>query len=93
MNPPYPPSGFDYAQTVRELHGVMTLDQIAEYCGYETHVAVIKLLQGAVPSHPQGQALWVLYRAKFGHKPPMTEEQAAGRYCYLSNTPATTSTA
>ena len=93
MNPPYPPSGFDYAQTVRELHGVMTYEQMAEFCGYETYMGIVKIFQGAIPSHPQGQALWVLYRAKFGHKPPMTEEQAAGRYHYLGSVPASPSTA
>lgn len=93
MNPPHVPVGFDYAAAVEKLHSKLSYAHIAEFCGYETAVSLLKVSRGATPSHPQGEAIWVLYRNTFGQRPPVTEEQAIGEWRYLSNAALKTSTA
>lgn len=80
MKIPFAPVGFDYAETIRQLNKTLTYEQIAEFCGYESRNAVYKILNGSLPAHPQGEALWVLYVKAFGKKPPATIEQALGHF-------------
>ena len=68
--------GFDYAAALRELHEVMTLAQIAEVCGYESKGSVLNVLNGGIPSHPQGEAIYVLYVETFNRKPPLRSAPA-----------------
>jgi len=75
---PAVPVGFDYRQAVLELRRVMSLAQIAEYLGYASWSSIVQITNGAIPAHPQGEALWVLYVREFTRKPPITEDQAAG---------------
>ena len=85
MSKPSSPVGFDYANAIRALARKMTYEQIAKACGYDSRNSVYRVLNGAIPSHPQGEALFVLYREAFGDKPPMTQEQAAGEYVTQSD--------
>lgn len=65
-------AGFDYQRTVLELRVVKTYQQIAEFCGWASHSAVADVAAGRrIPSHPQGEALWILYLDLFGKKPPL----------------------
>lgn len=80
MNVPAVPVGFDYAKAVLEILRVKTYEDVAAYLGYESVGAISRILGGSVPSHPIGEAIFVLYRELFGRKPPMTTEQATGVY-------------
>lgn len=62
--------GFDYAAALREVHRHLTYDQIAEFCGYENKASVFKVLQGAIPDHPHGEAIYILFTEMFRRKPP-----------------------
>lgn len=62
--------GFDYAAAVRELHRYLTYDQIAEYCGYESKRSILNVLTGAIPDHPKGEAIYILFVEMFRMKPP-----------------------
>lgn len=62
--------GFDYAAAVRDIHRHMTYDEIAEFCGYENKASIHRVIQGAIPDHPRGEAIYILYMELFGHKPP-----------------------
>ena len=75
---PAVPVGFDYRQAVLELRRIMSVAQIAEYLGYASWSSIVQITNGAVPAHPQGEALWVLYVREFSRKPPLTADQAAG---------------
>ena len=63
--------GFDYARALTEISEQMTYDQIAEYCGYENRASIFRVMNGAIPPHPQGEAIWSLYCVLFGRKPPL----------------------
>lgn len=78
MTEPLVPVGFDYAKAMIEISRRLTYWQIAEYCGYEGKQSVLDVIQGHIPSHPQGEAIWALYVELFGHKPPHSPAQAAG---------------
>ncbi len=78
MSDPSIPVGFDYARAVLEIRKRMTYEEIAACLGYEYASSVGNIVNGRIPNHPQGEALFVLYRELFGCKPPMTEAQAAG---------------
>ena len=77
---PLIPVGFDYPKAVLKIKERMTYAEIAEYCGYASPTAVLNLTVGAIPSHPQGEAIWVLYQMLFGSKPPVNESQQKGEY-------------
>ena len=63
--------GFDYAQTVRELNQLLSHEQIASVCGYNSRRSVINLMGGkTTPSHTHGEALYILYVETFNRKPP-----------------------
>jgi len=62
--------GFDYSAALIEINAKMTYDEIAEYCGYANRTAIHKIIMGAIPPHPQGEAIWSLYCVLFGRKPP-----------------------
>lgn len=72
------PVGFDYPRAILELRQRMSHDEIARYCGYESNASISKILAGAIPPHPQGEALWSLYVAVFNTRPPMSTDQASG---------------
>lgn len=83
MKPPFVPLGFDYARTVLALNRLKSYAEIASYCGYESANAVYKVTLGAIPSHPQGEALFSMHLELFGTKPPMNQDQVTG--VYLAN--------
>lgn len=62
--------GYDYASTMRELLTKYTYSEIAERVGYKSVGAVSAVLEGRVPSHVHGEAMWALYKDTFGKKPP-----------------------
>ncbi len=78
MSDPSIPVGFDYAKAVLEIRKRMTYEEIAACLGYEYASSVGNIVNGRIPNHPQGEALFVLYLELFGRKPPMTAEQASG---------------
>lgn len=80
MTAPIVPVGFDYAAALLRIRGERTYAQIAEYCGYDSPQAIGKVINGAIPAHPQGEAIWALYRELFDEKPPHNYAQASGMY-------------
>ncbi len=78
MTEPSIPVGFDYARAVLEIRKFMTYEEIAAFLGYESVGSIGPLLKGRIPNHPQGEAIYTLYRELFGKKPPMTQAQAIG---------------
>ncbi len=89
MKLPFAPVGYDYAETVRQLNKTLTYEQIAEFCGYESRNAIYKILKGGLPAHPQGEALWVLYRKVYGRKPPQTQDQVVGQFSPVTKSATT----
>lgn len=71
--------GFDYAQAVREIHRLLTYDEIAERIGYDSKGSISRILDGAVPKHVQGEAIWALYIELFGRKPPLNVQKREPR--------------
>ena len=67
-NPPIQ-AGFDYPVTLLELRTVMSYEEIAAACGWESKSSIVRVLNGAIPAHPQGEALYILYVETFGRKP------------------------
>ena len=62
--------GFDYAQAVRELNRRFSYEQIADALGYASRVSVINIVNGAIPAHDKGEALYIFYVETFDRKPP-----------------------
>ena len=62
--------GFDYAQAIRELNQVFTYEMIAKEIGYGSKDSINQVLNGRIPSHVHGEALWAFYSDTFGRKPP-----------------------
>lgn len=62
-------AGFHYVQAVLELRRVMSYEQIAVRCGFGSASGISAILSGTVPSHPRGEALYILYCETFGKKP------------------------
>lgn len=63
--------GYDYAQAVRELNQRFSYELIAQLCGYARENGVRKIANGGtIPSHPLGEALYILYVETFERKPP-----------------------
>lgn len=69
--------GFDYAKAVERINTRLSYDEIAGFCGYESRSSVGRVLTGQVPSHPQGEAIYILYVELFGEKPPLRVADAA----------------
>jgi hypothetical protein len=69
MSEPYVKAGYDYAGAVKRLKTVHTFEKIAGFCGYESVLSVRRVLQGSIPSHPQGEAIYIMYVETFGEKP------------------------
>lgn len=69
--PLYEQVGFDYAQALRDIHRHLTYDEIAERIGYDNKGSISKIMEGRVPKHIQGEAIWALYVGLFGRKPPL----------------------
>ncbi len=67
--------GFDYAATVTELLQKFTYREIADRLGYSSVGSITSILDGKVPSHHHGEALWVLYQRIYGKRPPLTIAQ------------------
>lgn len=78
MTAPLLPVGFDYAQALIDIRGHMTYDQIADVCGFVDKAAVARVVNGKIPRHPQGEAIWAVYLEIFGRKPPMPEQNLHG---------------
>lgn len=73
------PAGFDYDNATREIYGrVRSFQRIADLLGFSSANAVINIMRnGAIPSHPEGERIWIMYVDLFGKKPPMTRGQGA----------------
>ncbi len=80
MDEPAVPVGFDYAKALKEICPFMSYQAIADYIGYASNSSIERVINGATPPHPQGEAIWALYREMFEGKPPVSEHQAAGEY-------------
>lgn len=78
MSDPAVPVGFDYARALLEIKKYRTHEEIAAFVGYESIGSISNILNGRIPNHPQGEAIFTLYREIFGKKPPMTSEQSNG---------------
>ena len=78
MTPPAIPVGFDYSLAVLHILKQRTYEQLAAHLGYESVGSISKLIDGATPPHPVGEAIYVLYVHLFQKKPPMTAAQAEG---------------
>lgn len=78
MSKPAVPVGYDYRAAILEIRGLMSYERIAAYCGYESPGSISKIIHGATPPHPQGEALYSLYMALFDRKPPASAEQLDG---------------
>lgn len=78
MITPAVPVGFNYSLAILQILKVRTYEDVAQYLGYESVGSISGLIDGSMPSHPVGEAIFVLYREIFGKKPPMSGTQAAG---------------
>ena len=67
--------GFDYVAAVSELLNKFTYKEIAERIGYRSTGSVTAVLEGRIPSHSHGEALWLLYKVTFGRRPPLSGVQ------------------
>jgi len=66
--------GFDYARTVLEInHNGWSYERIADYLGYSSKATISGILSGAVPDHPRGEKLYILYVEMFDRKPPIVQ--------------------
>lgn len=84
-SPPPIPVGFDYAHALLDLRHVMTYEQIAERLGYQSKGSISEIINRKVlPDHPRGEALYALYLERFGRKPPMSQDQAVGKFVQKS---------
>ena len=70
--------GYDYPQAIRKLNQRMTYEQIARAIGYDNRSSIAQMMNGAIPSHKHGEALWALYRNTFGEKPAQARPIGAG---------------
>lgn len=69
--------GYNYAQAIREInHAGWSYESIADWIGYESRTTISRILNnGAIPSHPEGEKLFILYFELFHRKPPMNVAQ------------------
>lgn len=72
--------GFDYAQAINDLLKKFTYQEIADRLGYRSVGSITAVIEGKIPSHMHGEALWVLYIATYGRKPPLTSVQNIANY-------------
>lgn len=72
IEPIAPLVGFNYAKVTLELLQVYSYETVAEAIGYKSNASITRLLEGQVPPHVQGEALWSLYVQTFNRKPPLT---------------------
>lgn len=63
--------GFDYIAALRDLLTILTFKEIAGHVGYRSVGSVTAVLEGKIPSHIHGEAIWALYMEKFKRKPPL----------------------
>jgi len=70
--------GFNYSLTVMELLRVYRHRDLAERLGYESPGALQYVLNGSIPSHIQGEAIWALYLDTFQRKPPLQRVARTG---------------
>lgn len=69
--------GFDYIKAIRDLLKKMTYEELAFAIGYNSTGSITAVLKGRVPSHVHGEALWALYLASYGCKPPLDIRKSA----------------
>ncbi len=70
--------GYNYVAALLALLKRMTYRQVCDALGYRSKGALSKILDGAVPKHIHGEALWALYVETFKEKPPMSVRQGIG---------------
>lgn len=63
--------GFNYSAATLELLKRFTYDELKDLLGYQSKGSISQLLEGVIPAHDKGEALWALYMDTFGHKPPL----------------------
>lgn len=61
--------GFDYGQALRELNKNFSYNDLSCLCDC-TENGLRKILKGTTPSHPTGEAIYILYVETFNKKPP-----------------------
>jgi len=69
LSNPIVQAGYDYKAALTRLNTIYTYAEIAEYCGYESANSIYKILQGSIPSHPAGEAIYIMYLEHFKQKP------------------------
>ena len=67
--------GYDYVRAVADLLEKFTYQELATRLGYRSVGSVTSMLDGKVPSHLHGEALWLLYEQTFKRRPPLTDAQ------------------
>lgn len=72
--------GFDYAQAIKDLLKKFTYSEIVDRLGYRSVGSLTAILDGKIPSHMHGEALWVLYRETYGRKPPLMPLQIKANF-------------
>ncbi len=80
MSEPFVPVGFNYKAAIQRISAELSYAKIAEYLGYESKASVLNILNGSVPAHPQGEAIWALYKEMFNERPPLTPQQESGTF-------------
>lgn len=76
LRPIHEEVGFDYVAALRRIKTRLTYEEIAYATGYESNGGVSRIIDGAVPSHVQGEAIWALYVELFGERPPYSSAVA-----------------
>jgi len=69
--------GFDYVRAVSDLLLKFTYADIASRVGYRSTGSITSILDGQVPSHMHGEAIWALYIETFKRKPPLIAQKNA----------------
>lgn len=62
-------AGYNYKRAVLRLRSRMTDSALAKKLGYSHRNSILKLVNGAIPLHPVGEAIYILYVETFGEKP------------------------
>ena len=68
--------GFNYSAATLELLRVMTYDDLKDKLGYQSKGSISQLIDGVIPAHDKGEALWAVYVDTFRRKPPISVRQS-----------------